>query len=98
MPVQIDPEGFETAHVQKFLEPANAHVLEIGCGTGRLTWRYAETARRVAGIDLDATRVQTALRECPTQLSARVAFAIAEVRSLPFPAQTFDRSLLAWSL
>ncbi len=98
MPVQIDPEGFETAHVHEFLRPANAHVLEIGCGEGRLTWRYALAARRVVGVDLDAVRVQTAMRECPTALSTRVAFAMADTLALPFPDQVFDGALLAWSL
>ncbi len=98
MPVLIDPEGYETAHVHELLEPGNARVLEIGCGDGRLTWRYAHAARHVVGIDLDAARVQTAMRERPTDLSARATFAMADTLALPFPDRVFDRTLLAWSL
>jgi 2-polyprenyl-3-methyl-5-hydroxy-6-metoxy-1,4-benzoquinol methylase len=53
MPIRIDPDNNET--------PDNFNgqrVLEIGCGSGRLTWRYADQAAHVVGIDSDSTVMQ----------------------------------------
>ncbi|MBI3361378.1 MAG: class I SAM-dependent methyltransferase [Chloroflexi bacterium] len=98
MSVQRDPEGIETAYLHEFGALAGARVLEIGCGAGRLTWRYAAAARRVTGIEPDIERVRLASRECPAGLRPIVTFALARSEALPFPRETFDRAILAWSL
>jgi len=46
-----DPEGIEMKAVLKHLSFDGKDVLEIGCGDGRLTFKYAEMARRVVAID-----------------------------------------------
>jgi ubiquinone/menaquinone biosynthesis C-methylase UbiE len=73
-------------------------VLEIGAGEGRLTWRYADAAEHTVGIDLDAERLHFAPRECPPDLRPRVAWGLADAGRLPFPGETFDIVVLAWSL
>ena len=98
MAVQRDPEETETTYLRDFLPLAGARVLEIGCGEGRLTWRYARTAARVTGIDLNPERVAAAPRECPPDLRASTSFALARSEALPFPSETFDQAVLAWSL
>jgi ubiquinone/menaquinone biosynthesis C-methylase UbiE len=98
MTSQRDPEGIETQHLLALGDLANAHVLEIGCGEGRLTWRYAHHATHVVGFDLDAVRLTTAQQDCPPHLRPKVAFLQADSLALPFPADTFDRAILAWSL
>jgi ubiquinone/menaquinone biosynthesis C-methylase UbiE len=96
--LQLDPEATETRYLHDLVHLAGKHVVEIGCGDGRLTWRYARTARRVAGVDLDPARLQTARSDCPRDLRAKAAFALADSLALPFPQETFDVALLAWSL
>jgi len=49
----------ELAHVIAHLEPTDA-VLEIGCGTGRITHRLADVAQRVVGIDTAKASVELA--------------------------------------
>jgi hypothetical protein len=49
MTVRTDPEGYETDALLNLVELEGREVLEIGCGDGRLTWRYrdrAPTSRR----------------------------------------------------
>ena len=48
MTVQTDPEGTEAKYLRRFAGFDGAprqRVLEIGCGDGRLTWRYAQRGR-----------------------------------------------------
>ena len=98
MTVQRDPEEREINHLHAFADFAGARVLEIGCGEGRLMWRYAGAPAWVVGIDLDPARLDVASREIPPGLRSTVTFALAKAEALPFPRETFDLAVLAWSL
>ncbi len=96
-----DPEGNEIAALLDFAgDLAGRHVLEIGAGNGRLTWRYARYAARVMAVDPDADRIAAALAACPADLRERITFVCTGVESLPAggDASDFDLGLLAWSL
>lgn len=67
-------------------------------GEGRLTWRYAASAKHVLGIDVDPKRLSVAAADCPSDLRSHVAFALTKAEHLPFPRETFDLAMLAWSL
>ena len=47
----VDPERNESRAIHELVDFRNNHVLEIGCGDGRLMWRYANLAATVVGID-----------------------------------------------
>jgi 16S rRNA A1518/A1519 N6-dimethyltransferase RsmA/KsgA/DIM1 with predicted DNA glycosylase/AP lyase activity len=49
--IRTDPEGNETATLFDLVDLDGAEVLEIGCGDGRLTWRYADRAAHVTAIE-----------------------------------------------
>lgn len=95
MTLQKDPEGFERKTLHKFVDFADKTVLEVGCGEGRLTWRYAADAKRVAGFDLDRDSLRVARADC---LHDHVHFACASANHIPFSKETFDIAVLAWSL
>jgi ubiquinone/menaquinone biosynthesis C-methylase UbiE len=98
MPMQRDPEAIETAYLHKMADLDDARVLEVGCGDGRLTWRYAGTTRHAIGIDSNGDHLAVARRTCPPALGARVALVQATALALPFQAELFDGAMLAWSL
>ena len=93
-----DPEGRETRALREAVSFAGARVLEIGSGDGRLTARYARTAGRVVGVDLDAGSLAEGRRSCPPALVDRLRSSRADACRLPFRGGSFDIALLAWSL
>jgi FkbM family methyltransferase len=100
MPVRIDPEGNEIDALIELVELEGREVLEIGCGDGRLTWRYADRAAHVTAIEPfeDAlARARERLSEAPNErIELRhVAF---EDFAAATDADVFDVSLLSWSL
>ena len=97
MSVNKDPEKSESSHLIPHGDLSGKRVLELGCGDGRLTWRYAGSARRVVGIDLDRDSLRVALIEWPSDLTGSVTFLQANSIQLPFRHEAFDRAIFAWS-
>ena len=93
-----DPEGIEQKILHKFADFTNARVLEIGCGEGRLTWRYAGASSRTVGIDPDHNALRVARADSPPDLVKQVHFAQASAKHIPFSKESFDIAILAWSL
>jgi ubiquinone/menaquinone biosynthesis C-methylase UbiE len=70
-------------------------ILDVGCGTGSLTFAVAEriAATTVTGIDALETSLDFARSINPDP--GRISFASADARALPFDAGRFDRTLSA---
>jgi len=98
MTLLSDPEGTEPKYLNKLLDLAGCNVLEIGCGDGRLTQHYARSTQFLVGMDLKHTSLLEARQACPPDLMTRVTFALTDAQHLPFPSNSFDVALLAWSL
>ncbi len=98
MAVRLDPEDSETKALHDFVGGfAGKRVLEIGCGDGRLTWRYADRAARVVAIDPDADDIRSATEDCPPHLRDRVEFRAAGIDDFE-SAPPFDIAILSWAL
>lgn len=97
-PVKADPEDTETAALHRLADFTGKRVLEIGCGDGRLTWRYADRAAWVVAIDPDADDIELARQECPPALRDRVEFHVTRLEDFAPPLKPFDLALLSWSL
>lgn len=99
MSIQTDPEGNETNALFDLVNLDRREVLEIGCGDGRLTWRYAERAAHVTAIEPfgdSIARAKERLREMKLPVEFRhVTF---EDFAAASDAQVFDVALLSWSL
>lgn len=98
MSAQYDPDQLEIKYLHDMANLTGAHVLEIGCGDGRLTQHYAAAAGRVVGSDPNPERLATAQAGCPPALHPGLTFVQARAETLPFPRQTFDLVFLTWSL
>jgi ubiquinone/menaquinone biosynthesis C-methylase UbiE len=98
MSIERDPERNESKHLHQFAEFAGKRVLEIGCGEGRMTWKYATATHHTMGIDVDIDALRVAKVDKPYDLEHKVHFACAASEYLPFSKETFDIAILAWSL
>ena len=94
MAIDEDPEGYEIAALDTILRSfASRRVLELGCGGGRLTRKYAHVAGSVIAIDPD----EDAIAELAADLPSVEAHAIG-VEALSLPAHSVDVVVFAWSL
>ena len=99
MAIRGDPENNETRALFDLADFSGQHVLEIGCGDGRLTRRYADKAAHVVAIDPFAEGITQAKEKTPPELQNRVDFHHSGF--LDFAASTpstFDIVILSWSL
>jgi ubiquinone/menaquinone biosynthesis C-methylase UbiE len=93
-----DPEQLEPKYLSRIEKLSDAGVLEIGCGNGRLTWRYASLVRSVIGIDPEADVLKEALKAKPSENSLRFGAVQGLAERLPLKADSFDAVLFSRSL
>ena len=93
-----DPERLEPEHLSKIEQLYDARVIEVGCGEGRLTWRYASLVKSVIGIDPEADVLSEAISALPSHGGLRFDAVQGLAEKLPFKAEFFDAAIFAWSL
>ena len=98
MAVVIDPEQAETRVIHELIDFSGTDVLEVGCGDGRLTWRYADRTRSVLALDPDAAAIGRARASLPEALRHTVTFQVADIRSMDLPPAAFDVVVFSYSL
>jgi 2-polyprenyl-3-methyl-5-hydroxy-6-metoxy-1,4-benzoquinol methylase len=97
--VRTDPDGNETDALFELVDLEGAHVLEIGAGDGRLTWRYAHRAARVTAVEPFEASVARA-KQGLQGADAAVEFhhAAFEDFAADNDPDVFDVALLSWAL
>jgi predicted RNA methylase len=99
MTISKDPEGNETATLHAMVDFKDCHVLEIGCGEGRLTWGYADRAAHVTAIDPDGEAIEIARANLLASLEGRVDFIKSSLEEFAASHdRKFDIAIFAWSL
>jgi 2-polyprenyl-3-methyl-5-hydroxy-6-metoxy-1,4-benzoquinol methylase len=100
MAVNKDPENNETATLHAMVDFKGKSVLEIGCGDGRLTWRYADQAAQVTAIDPDGKDIEAARANLPERLARNVSFLESSIEDFvkSFRGRRFDVAIFGWSL
>lgn len=96
--IAIDPEGNETRVLHDLVNFSDQDVVEIGCGDGRLTWRYADQTRSVLAVDTNAEAIESAIHMTSDALKSRVTFRVGDSARMVLPPASFDTAILSWSL
>jgi len=94
MAIDEDPEEHEVAALAAMVASfARLRVVEIGCGDGRLTRRYAFDADSVVAIDPDEEAIAQIAADLPGVDARAIGY-----DALVLPAQSVDLVLFTWSL
>ena len=84
---------------QRVAGAAKGPVLELGCGTGRVTRPLARAGIDVVGIDRSAPMLARALTKSPThQLTNSLRLVRGDIRALPFAARSFSMVLAPYGI
>jgi len=100
MAIRIDPENSEPRAFFDLVDPGGKRVLEIGCGDGRFTWRYADRAEHITAIEPAAGQIALAIEHVPEHLQQRIDFrniAFEDFAAASAPS-AYDIVILSWSL
>jgi SAM-dependent methyltransferase len=82
--------GFETTLDELFWQAEPQSLLDVGCGEGVLTYRWAQQlgdGRRVVGIDLDDPGLHA---EWAKRTAANLEYRVMKAENLPFADDEFD--------
>ncbi|ARU31469.1 SAM-dependent methyltransferase [Sulfuriferula sp. AH1] len=81
--------------LRRLLQPtAGQCMIDVGCGTGYFTRRFAADGVRVSGVDPDAAMISYA----QSQKIADESYLYGDARALPFPDRSFDYCIAVASL
>jgi ubiquinone/menaquinone biosynthesis C-methylase UbiE len=93
-----DPDGVETAAIAALVELKEKRVLDVGCGSGRLTSFAAKHASAVYAFDPNGDSVAKARASLSEEARKKVSFGVHDVDALDVPRRRFDVALCGWSL
>src|SRR5437763_14838262 len=98
MTLRADPEQLEILALDTMLpDLVGRRVLEVGCGDGRLTRRYAHRAGPVLAIDPDAACIAAMDADRPgPNVTGRTAALLDD--DLDLPPHSFDAIIFSWCL
>ena len=82
--------------IEQTLNPSD-HILDLGCGWGRITIALALCGYRAVGIDLSENLIAYAKKNAMS-LNLQVRFDVGSLLNVPSPAESFDKVICYWGV
>jgi len=100
MTVAADPEGISAREILDFIDLRNKRILEVGCGTGRITFPLAEYTEFITAIDPISDDIKLAREKTPEDLEGKIDFIAVGIEDFEIAEKTplFDLCIFTWSL
>ena len=98
MGLTIDPMGIETRVLHDLIDYSGKDVLEIGCGDGRMTRRFAAQTTSVTAFDPDEAMIAAAKESIPDALRSAISFRVADITTVELPATDYDVAVFSGSI
>jgi ubiquinone/menaquinone biosynthesis C-methylase UbiE len=91
----FDTDYSDDPYLDKFLAylKKGSKILDLGCGTGRITQYYSDKGFDVTGIDLSDEMIGYAKRNHP-----QIDFICKDMRSINYPKESIDAISFSYSL
>lgn len=93
-----DPERAEVRVLRRHVRLDGAHVLDVGCGDGRLARKIAGVARAVVALDPNARLIAQARRLTPRRLRKKIRYRLGTAERPGLSGRRFDAAVFAGSL
>jgi ubiquinone/menaquinone biosynthesis C-methylase UbiE len=99
MALVMDPAGAEIAALKKTANWRGTRVLEVGCGTGRLTLRLAKLGmEKIIAFDPDPKAIRAARRELPEKYRDHIEYRVGNAGHIKQKDSQFDIVVFSWVL
>jgi ubiquinone/menaquinone biosynthesis C-methylase UbiE len=99
MALMVDPARDEIRALRKAVNWRGKHVIEIGCGDGRLTLRLASLwPLKIQALDPDGKLIHGARKNIPEHYANRIDYRVGHAEKLKYPEGTFDIAVFSWVL
>lgn len=76
----------------------NSRLLDVGCGTGRLSFPLASHSQEVVGVDSRSSLIDLCQDRQSRHNCSHLTFEVQDATTLSYPDNAFDIALDAWTL
>ena len=99
MTLAMDPAGAEIQALKRMTNWRGKRVLEVGCGTGRLTLRLAGLcAGQIVAFDPNKEAIRAARKALPEKFKDRITYRVGNAEHVKQKADQFDIVVFSWVL
>ena len=99
MTLVMDPAGAEIEALKAVINWRGKRVLEVGCGSGRLTLRLVKFGvDKIIAFDPNPDLIREARKNLPAKYKERIEYRVGNAEHVKQKADQFDVVMFSWVL